>query len=119
MAPAEVARLYRAADCLLHPSQAEGFPLVLQEAMASGLPAVIADDPGYEPHLADAPHGVLRVARDTEALVNALRSIDLGRAVPAEDRSALAEFARSRFSWERSAADHEALYRKLLDAPRT
>jgi D-inositol-3-phosphate glycosyltransferase len=112
----EVARLYRAADCLLHSSRVEGFPLVLQEAMASGLPAVIADDPGYEQHLADAPPGVLRVARDGEAMVNALRGLDLGRAVSAQDRSAMVEFARARFSWARSAAQHEGLYRELLGA---
>jgi glycosyltransferase involved in cell wall biosynthesis len=114
--PTEIARLYRAADCLLHPSRVEGFPLVLQEAMASGLPAVIADDPGYEAHLSDAPSGVVRVAGNAEGMVSALRSLDFGRAVPPELRSALVEFARARFSWSRAAAEHEALYRRLLEA---
>ena len=39
--------VYRAADALLLPSHGEGLPLVVQEAMAAGLPCVIADDEPY------------------------------------------------------------------------
>jgi D-inositol-3-phosphate glycosyltransferase len=48
----QLAELYRAADLLLLPSEGEGFPLVIQEALASGLPVVVTDgtvaanDPG-------------------------------------------------------------------------
>jgi hypothetical protein len=28
----------------------EGFPLVVQEAVASGVPAVLGDDPGFAPY---------------------------------------------------------------------
>ena len=114
MLPADVGRLYQAADCLLVPSRAEGFPLVLQEAMATGLPSLIADDASYAAQLAEAPEGVVRAPRRVDAMVDALRSASFGRAFTSAQRSALAAFAAARFSWAESAAQHEALYRELL-----
>ena len=46
---AELVRLYHAADLFVLPSAIEGFPLVAREALACGLKAVLAYDPGYEP----------------------------------------------------------------------
>ena len=35
------------------PSEAEGFPLALQEALVTGLPCVVTSGPGYEHYLRD------------------------------------------------------------------
>ena len=39
-----LAELYRASDVFVLPSQGEGFPLVVQEALACGLPVVCGDE---------------------------------------------------------------------------
>ena len=41
-----LAELYQAADLLLIPSYGEGFPLVIQEAMACGLPVITTENCG-------------------------------------------------------------------------
>ena len=49
----ELRQLYHAADVLVLPADVrEGFPLVVQEAVACGLPVVLGYDPGFEPYRA-------------------------------------------------------------------
>jgi glycosyltransferase involved in cell wall biosynthesis len=48
---AELRTLYHAADALALPAEVrEGFPLVVQEAAACGLPVVLGNDPGFDPY---------------------------------------------------------------------
>jgi D-inositol-3-phosphate glycosyltransferase len=107
--PSRVAELYRAADAFLLPSRGEGFPLTVQEAMASGLPVILADDPAYAEHLDGAGKGAVLLAPDPRRMAQAI----LQAARDPEAGEAAARHARTRFSWHTAADAHERLYEQV------
>jgi glycosyltransferase involved in cell wall biosynthesis len=50
---------YQSADIFLLPSLAEGYPKVLVEAMACGLPCIVGKYPGYSDIITDGENGVV------------------------------------------------------------
>ena len=110
-----VAQLYRAADALVLPSRGEGFPLTVQEAMASGLPVVLLDDPAYEPYLRGAGEGARTVPATAEAIAGAVTGMvaDPGRRQAAG--AAARAHAEESFSWPSAVDRHEELYRELVE----
>ena len=77
----EVADLLRDADVLVTPSvptregKREGIPVVLMEAMATGLPVVASRISGIPELVADGRDGLLVPPRDPAALTDALRRL--------------------------------------------
>jgi glycosyltransferase involved in cell wall biosynthesis len=67
----ELAALYRAADLLVHSSAAEGFPQVILEAMASGVPVVASAAGGIPFALTDGANALLAPIDDAGALAAA------------------------------------------------
>jgi glycosyltransferase involved in cell wall biosynthesis len=111
--PDRMPMLMRAADALLLPSRGEGFPMAVQEAMASGLPVVLGNDPVYRDHLEGAGGGARLVPLEADALARATTLIvgdPSAHAVAARDAY---EHARRRFSFEHVVDDLERLYSAL------
>lgn len=106
---AELADLYRAADLLVLPSQGEGFPLVVQEAFACGLPAMVSDATaaGCEEarHLLfELPVAGEDAAQQWQAGLLAALSGAAAR------RAAVAGFAARRWSWDHAVDQYAQFY---------
>lgn len=107
-----MAAALRCADALLMPSRGEGLPVTIQEALASGLPVVATDDPGYRDKLADFGSAVRLLAADGEAMGAALVELTTSSDARAAAASAVPEACRL-FSIDKFAERHERLYRDL------
>jgi len=70
---AHLAAEYRAADLLVFPTLADGFGLVIQEAMCSGTPVLTTPCGGGPECISDGEEGWIVPPRDIDALVEALR----------------------------------------------
>jgi glycosyltransferase involved in cell wall biosynthesis len=95
----------------LLPSVGEGFPLVVQEAMCSGLPCVVSTDVAVgcpeiiDKYILAGPAGV-----GAEQAI--LRYLD--NPMTWEDRRNLAAQAREMWSWYRCAEEYEALFMEVV-----
>ena len=102
-----VADWMRAADLVALPSEAEGFPNVVREALACGRP-VVATAVGDLPRIVTSQTGRLVPVGDVAALAAALTAVLETTWDPAVLRAAVADM-----TWERCAA---ATHRFLADA---
>jgi glycosyltransferase involved in cell wall biosynthesis len=94
---AELVELYRGADVFLLPSRFEGFGIPALEAMASGTPVVVSDDPALREVVGDAA---------APSIGAALAERDMWRARGLE-RAKL-------FSWTETARRTSDVYRRVL-----
>ena len=69
----DVRPFYSAADALVFPSYREGFPNVVIEAGAMGLPSIVTDINGSREIIIDGKNGIIVPPKDTEALYNAMK----------------------------------------------
>ena len=119
----EIARLYAACDCLVHPFRGEGFALPVVEAMACGLPVIVTGAgpvldyaseerafliPARRGNFAEWRVGNLEtIGRpwlwepDSDALVEHLRAVVADPAAARAKGKAASERIRDRFTWAR------------------
>jgi glycosyltransferase involved in cell wall biosynthesis len=104
--------LYRAADCFVFPSLAEGFGLPVLEAMLRGAPVACSNATSLPEVAGDA--ALLFDPLDVDAIAVSVQRILEDSELADRLRAAGRERAR-RFSWEEAARRTLACYRKALE----
>ena len=114
---AQLTPLYQAADLLVLPSKGEAFPLVIQEAMASGTPAMVNSESANQ--YSAAKH--LIFAEDVET-VDAVERWSAKIEKILQDPSKLAAlrpqvavFARQHWCWQSCAEQYYQIFKELTD----
>ena len=107
---------YRSSDALLHASVQEGFPNVVAEGMACGLPLLVSRVSDLPLVVQTARNGYVFDELDVGAIANAMeRLVD----APPEEREAMGQRSRDLavrwFGLDRFADEFSALYLSLLE----
>ena len=110
----ELPQKYRDADVFILPSLAEGMPLVVLEAMGTGLPIVASRVQGIEELVVEDLNGALFDAADVDGLAHSLvKLINTG-----EGRIEMGKASVERvkpYDWKHIAAAYLALYDDILE----
>ena len=111
---ADARALLAAADIVVNPSDVEGLPIVVLEAMALGRPIVATAVGGVPTVIRDNDTGVLVPPADPEALATGVVELLADRSRAAELGRNAKHLVESEFSLEGMVAAVEAVYRQVL-----
>lgn len=100
-------QLFGCVDAMVHASTGEGFPLAVQEALASGLALALLWDPGYGAWL---DRNAVAACDDIGQLDQAVRSLATDQTHRGRLSAAGREWALQHWSWDATVQGYEQLY---------
>lgn len=111
----DIVDILAAADVVVLPSLAEGFPFVLLEALAMGCPVVASRVNGVPELIEDHKTGLLVPSRDSQALTKAILEVlgnpNAARKMGAEGRAVVQE----RFTVDQMVANTTAIFDAVME----
>jgi glycosyltransferase involved in cell wall biosynthesis len=105
-------QLYRDSSVFVFPSEREGSPAVVQEAMSAGLAVVAADSAGTPEVVGDA--GILVSPKDPAGIANALERLAGDPALVRDLGERARERVRREFDWRDLARRYVSLYERVV-----
>jgi glycosyltransferase involved in cell wall biosynthesis len=105
-----MADLFAAVDLMVHPASGEGFPLAVQEAVASGLPVVLLWDEGYARWM---PRDVVAACDSVDEVVARLAALAVDPAARTSLGRRAREWADGHWSWDSTIAAYEGIYDRI------
>lgn len=111
----ELPSVLRGAQCLLLPSRFDGFGMVVPEAMACGVPAIVSDMVGAKELIEEGHNGFIVPSGNSEALVERMRWC-IRNATAMHSMSIAARAAAERYSWVNYRRRLLAAVREVLSA---
>ena len=109
----ELRRLYQTSSVFVFPSEREGSPTVLQEAMSAGLAVIAANSAGTPEVVGDA--GLLVRPKDAAGIADALRHLAAHPEVARDLGRRGQERVRREFDWKVLAGRYVDLYTDVID----
>jgi len=110
----DIPEILAAADIFVLPSDFEGNPLSVMEAMAAGKPVICTSVGGIPELIEDGKTGILVKSRDIEALSRAIKYLIDNQAIRDSLAKAATETANHRFDLRSMVRAYENLYVSLL-----
>lgn len=114
----KLALCYNAADVFVLPSLIEGHPIVLLEAMASGLPVVATDIGGNNESVLNEVNGFLVCSKDYHALAQAISAILNNEGLRQQFSAKSLELYRKNFAERTQLVKYFSIYDGLLKKKR-
>ena len=116
LARTEMPALYARHDIFVLPSLMEGMPLVLLEAMASGMAVVTSESNGMTDLVEDGHDGLFAIPGDADSLAFAMARLcnDSGLR---QRLGAAAQEKMKRYTWAQMARRHEVIFNRALGKP--
>ena len=109
----KLTEVYRSADVFVFPSLLEGFPRVVVEAMAAGLPVVTTDAEGCKDVVEHGHTGLISPSADSESMAKNIEIL-LRNENMRKKFSDTAKESAAGYEWSKITSRYEEMYRSLL-----
>ena len=112
----DVRPYFSIADALIFPSYREGFPNVVMQAGAMGLPSIVTDINGCNEIIAHGKNGLIIPSKDTQALYNSIKQLSTKPSLFANLKANSREMITSRYErqqvWDALLFEYQRLLGK-------